>query len=684
VDKNTDMSSAMNTSGRSRSSGPDNPQADGVHAAPGAGEHATPNAGEHATLSAGEHYNLPYWSEGYARINDAGELCIFPQPEHPQAHVNLMQLRQQVQQAGLRLPLLVRFPGILHHRVQSLVTAFASARQQLDYNGDFTPVYPIKVNQQQPVVEQLLQGQREAGLTRLGLEAGSKPELIAVLSQLGDQPGTVVCNGYKDRHFVRLALMAEKMGHNVFLVIEKLSELPLILAEAQRLGVSPRLGIRARLATIGKGNWQNTGGEKSKFGLSAYQILQVVEQLRAGGQLECLQLLHFHLGSQLANIRDIHTGLGECSRIFAELIRQGVAVRWVDVGGGLGVDYEGTRSRSYCSMNYSMTEYARNVVAAFKDICDELGLAQHPNIITESGRAMTAHHALLLTEIIDAESPLEGEADARYLQAPDDSAPQPLKALYQVYQQLCDRDVDGSRSLLELYHDVQHWIADAQSGFTQGIVSLPQRAQMEALYSRISRSLKQQLNPGNRSHRQLLDELYDKQADKVFVNFSLFQSLPDIWGIDQIFPILPLRKLHEPVRHRAVLQDITCDSDGRIDSYVDADGIGSCLPLPSIAKGEPLAFFMVGAYQEILGDMHNLFGDTDSVDVQLGDNGEVQLSNPIQGDDIAAVLDYVNFCPQDIQRRLQQQVSHSGLSQQDKTAFAAELSESLRAYTYLS
>ncbi|WP_419812087.1 biosynthetic arginine decarboxylase [Bacterioplanoides sp.] len=630
--------------------------------------------------SAAEHYNLPYWSEGYAQVNAAGELCIHPQADGSPG-VNLNQLRQQLTTEGLRLPVLVRFPGILHHRVQSLVSAFQQARDELNYNGKFTPVYPIKVNQQQPVVEQLLAGQKLAGVERLGLEAGSKPELIAVLAQLGSNPGVVVCNGYKDSHFIRLALMAEKMGHQVFIVIEKLSELPLVLAEAQRLNVKPRLGIRARLATIGKGNWQNTGGEKSKFGLSAYQMLQVVEQLRAAGQLDYLQLLHFHLGSQLANIRDIQTGLGECSRIFAELIKLGVPVQWLDVGGGLGVDYEGTRSRSYCSMNYSMTEYARNVVAAFKDICDELGLAQAPNIITESGRAMTAHHALLLTEIIDSESPQEG-----LVNPPENDAPQALKALYQVFDQLCcnQGEAISPRSLVEIYHDVQHWLEDAQSGFALGMFSLPQRAQMEALYSRISRELKQRLNPGNRSHRELLDELYEKQADKVFVNFSLFQSLPDIWGINQIFPIVPLRGHHEPVRHRAVLQDITCDSDGRIDSYVDADGIETCLPLPTIEKGEPLAFFLVGAYQEILGDMHNLFGDTDSVDVVLDDRGEVQLQNPIQGDDIATVLDYVNFCPREIQQRLQQQVANAQLSEADKTLFSRELTDSLQAYTYLS
>lgn len=619
-------------------------------------------------------YNLSRWSDGYVRVNDSGALCIHPEPEQA-SHVKLTELADRLRADGLRLPALVRFPGILHHRVASLVEAFRQARKECGYQGGFTPVYPIKVNQQQPVVEQIVRGQQLAGVKRIGLEAGSKPELIAILAQVHQQPATIVCNGYKDAHFIRLALMAEKLGHQVFLVVEKLSELPLILAEAERVGVSPRLGVRARLATIGKGNWQNTGGEKSKFGLSASQILLMVEQLKQRGQLSALQLLHFHLGSQLANIHDIHTGMAECSRIFSELVAIGVDVRWLDVGGGLGVDYEGTGSRSYCSMNYTMAEYARKVVSMIKAVCDETGVRQ-PHIITESGRAMTAHHAILLAEIIDHEAPLDGE-ECEF----SDLSPACLKELQMAAIQLGQPQAAGT--LTELHHRIQQAMEDTYAAFSLGMVSLQQRADAETLYSRACKLLMRQLNPANRSHRALLDELQERQSDKVFVNFSLFQSLPDVWGIDQIFPILPIRGLYDSMPHRAVLQDITCDSDGRIDEYVDSDGVSSGLPLPSVACGELLAFFMVGAYQEILGDMHNLFGDTDSVDVILDEEGGYQLKHAIRGDTVAGVLDYVNFDPEDIRERLLNKVVASALNDQDKQLFQQELVASLQAYTYL-
>lgn len=636
-------------------------------------------------MTAGEHYHLPYWSEGYARTNAKGELCIHPDPENDSG-INLHHLSQRLLEQGLRLPALVRFPGILHHRVKQLTEAFAKARQEQDYQGGFTPVYPIKVNQQCPVVEQLIKGQQLAGIQSIGLEAGSKPELIAVLAQLQSpstgehQAATIVCNGYKDIHFIRLALMAEKLGHKVFLVIEKLSELTLILQQAKELKVTPRLGVRARLATIGKGNWQNTGGDKSKFGLSAQQILQLLEQLKQQGQLNCLQLLHFHLGSQLANIHDIQRGLAECGRIYAELIKLQAPIQWLDVGGGLGVDYEGTRSRSYCSMNYSMLEYARTVVKEFRQVCREQGIQQQPHIITESGRAMTAHHALLLAEIIDREH----TDHAQTIMPPEDDAAEGLRTLYQAWQQLSDQNDINAGSLVELHHGIQQALDDVQLDFSSGKLSLTQRAEGEQLYQRIAGMLKRALDPGNRQHRDLLDELHEKQVEKIFVNFSLFQSLPDVWGINQIFPIAPLRGHHQPVAHRVVIQDITCDSDGRIDRYVDADGLESSLPLPSIQPGEVLAFFMVGAYQEILGDMHNLFGDTDSVDVTLSAQGEIKLGNLQQGDTIQHILNYVNFSSNSIHQCLHQQVEHSSLSNEEKSLFQQELLDSLNAYTYLS
>lgn len=637
-------------------------------------------------LTAGDHYNLPYWSEGYAQVNQEGELCIHPTPENS-ASINLAALSQRLKEQGVRLPTLVRFPEILHDRVRQLVQAFEQAQQESDYQGGFTSVYPIKVNQQQRVVAEIILGQQHFAQQSIGLEAGSKPELIAVLAQLQSQsnentalkPATIVCNGYKDRQFIRLALMAEKIGHTVFLVIEKLSELPLILDEAKQLNVSPRIGIRARLATIGKGNWQNTGGEKSKFGLSANQILKLIDQLKQQGKIDCLQLLHFHLGSQLANIQDIQQGLTECGRLYAEMMKLEVPIRWLDVGGGLGVDYEGTRSRSYCSMNYSMEEYARRVVSTFKRVCQQQGISE-PHIMTESGRAMTAHHAVLLADIVDQDT----GTNETLSPLPTGIEHDVISTLYQHYESCHRTQVPDGRSFIELYHDVQHMLSELHAGFNAGSVSIETRAYGETLANNISAYLRQHLQPSHRYHRELLDELHEKHAEKIFVNLSVFQSLPDVWGIDQIFPIAPLSGLHNPVAHRVVVQDITCDSDGRIDRYVDADGLETSLPLPRIKTGDILAFFMVGAYQEILGDMHNLFGDTDSVDVVLNEQGEAAISDSLKGDAVADVLEYVNFDERIVLQSLHEFVDSSDLSDANKSRFKAYLSDALTAYTYLS
>ncbi len=406
--------------------------------------------------------------------------------------------------------------------------------------------------------------------------------------------------------------------------------------------------MRARLATIGKGNWQNTGGgEKSKFGLSASQVLDVVDTLKQAGALGTLQLLHFHLGSQIANIRDIQTGLRECARFYTELHAMGAPpIGTVDIGGGLGVDYEGTRSRSSCSMNYSVFEYAYNVVHVLQSECDRQGIP-HPDLISESGRALTAHHSVLVTNVIDREYPDNREPTEPAAEAP----PAPLQDLWRDLESLQDED-SPPRSLAEIYHDILHAMADVHAQFAHGLLSLQERAQAETLYVRCCRMLRAELDSANRAHREIIDELNEKLAEKLFVNFSLFQSLPDVWGgIDQIFPVMPINGLNRSLNRRAVIQDITCDSDGRIDQYVDGQGIETTLPLPEHDPEFPLlmGFFMTGAYQEILGDMHNLFGgDTHSVDVKLDQQGgQYQVGGePITGGDtVAKVLRYVNFEP---------------------------------------
>lgn len=621
-------------------------------------------------------YNIDHWGSDYFAVNPKGRVVVKPSPAQPNAAVDLTQLCQTLQAQGLSLPVLVRFTDILHHRVNRLCAAFDKAMQEQEYSGGYTAVYPIKVNQQRRVVEEILNTSARSA-NRVGLEAGSKPELLAVLAQTGQKNSVIVCNGYKDREYVRLALLGEKLGHKVFIVIEKMNELNLVLEESKKMGVKPRMGIRARLASIGKGNWQNTGGEKSKFGLSASQILEVVEQLKKAGALEALQLLHFHLGSQIANIRDIQRGLKECGRFYTELCNLGANVRFVDVGGGLGVDYEGTRSRSICSINYSMEEYANNVVHAINEVCSNNNLP-HPHLITESGRAITAHHAVLITDVIDIESP-----DTNAPESIDDDAPAVIQELWRAFQ-LVTQGAD-ERSLVESYHDVVQAVSEAQDMYTLGILSLTQRSLAERIYTATCDQLRGQLNTRNRAHRTILDELNEKLADKLFANFSLFQSLPDVWGIEQIFPILPLSQLHQPPLRRGVIQDITCDSDGRIDLYVDGQGLETTLPLPAWPEGEQrlLGVFLVGAYQEILGDMHNLFGDTDSVDVTVNADGDVQINQVIKGDTVAKVLEYVNFDPIKLMDSYRAKMDASDLTDEEQALFIKELEEGLAGYTYL-
>ncbi len=622
-------------------------------------------------------YNIAHWSDGYIDVNARGEVLIRPDRGHSGEDINLPDLTRSLVSNGVQLPVLIRFTDILHDRVNKLCGAFNKVALEQGYQGAYTAVYPIKVNQQRRVVEELLRAEPAASDNQIGLEAGSKPELMAVLA-LSQQPGSViVCNGYKDREYIRLALIGQKLGHRVFIVVEKQSELPLILEQARRLGVTPLIGVRARLATIGKGNWQNTGGEKSKFGLSASQVLDVVETLRGAGALDSLQLLHFHLGSQIANIRDIQTGLRECARFYSELRQLGAPVGTVDIGGGLGVDYEGTRSRSSCSMNYSVHEYAYNVIHILQSECDRAGIP-HPNLISESGRALTAHHSVLVTNVIDREVP-----DKRPPEQPASDAAAPLQDLWRDLESL--QDERSPRSLAEIYHDVLHAMADVHTQFAHGLLSLTDRARAETIYTTCCRALRNQLNSTNRAHREIIDELNEKLAEKLFVNFSLFQSLPDVWGIDQIFPIMPINGLNRPLNRRAVIQDITCDSDGRIDRYVDGQGIETTFPLPEEMPEEPMlmGFFMTGAYQEILGDMHNLFGDTHSVDVRRNSGGGHTVSEPIHGDTVARVLQYVNFEPAALLRAYQQKFAASNLPEEEQVSLLEELGSGLEGYTYL-
>lgn len=617
-----------------------------------------------------EVYSIAHWSAGYFDVNEAGRLVMRPDgtPNHP--GVDLYDLTGELMQQGLTLPVLVRFSNILHHRVDTLYDAFTNAMKANEFEGKYTAVYPIKVNQQRSVVDEIL----SHGQERVGLEAGSKPELLAVLAHSRQEGGIIVCNGYKDREYLRLALIGMQLGHRVYIVIEKLSELELVIRESRSLNVLPLLGVRLRLSSLGAGKWQNTGGEKSKFGLSAAQVLRVIERLRENKMLESLQMMHFHMGSQIANIQDVQLGLREGARHYAELHHQGANIHVVNVGGGLGVDYEGTRSRSFCSMNYSLKEYANSVVHCLWQICAAQNIP-HPDIVTESGRAMTAHHAVLITNLVDVEQ-APGENNIKPL---TEKEPQIIQDMWQGLNTLSDR------STLETYHLAVHGLSQARTMYIHGVISLEQRARAEEIFYATCWKVRQRLQAGTRAHREVLDELNENLSDKYFFNFSLFQSIPDHWAFKQIFPIVPLHRLDEPPTRRAVLQDLTCDSDGRVALYVDSEGVETSLPIHTPRVDEPylIGIFLVGAYQEILGDMHNLFGDTDSVHVDLTDNG-YRLSEASRGDSVGAVLRYVHFVREDLLAAYKKKVDKAcHLEAAQKKMYLEELAAGLEGYTYL-
>ena len=595
-------------------------------------------------------YAINFWGDGYFSINAKGNVSVKPSADKA-TELDLYGIAQSLGDKNLSLPVLVRFTDILKDRVKRLNTAFAKACANNQYQGRYTPVYPIKVNQQGKVVEGIISADN------IGLEAGSKPELLAIMA-LSKSGGVVICNGYKDRAYIRLALIGLKLGLKVYLVIEKPIELGMILEEATKLDVKPCVGVRVRLASISAGKWQNTGGEKSKFGLHANEVLQLIDRLKQANLLDCLQLMHFHMGSQIANIRDIKVALKEAGQFYAELRRLGAPIKIVDAGGGLGVDYDGSRSRRESSINYSLDEYAQNIVRSFADICAEKHLPQ-PDIITESGRAITAHHAVLITNVTDIESVYSNQADI---------APLPFGV-----------------NLVETYHDTQFNFKDGQEQFALGKASINDLAKTENDYALRCQQIKNQLNPNNQNEAAILKELNEKLADKIFCNFSLFQSMPDIWGIDQIFPIMPIHRLNEQPTRRAVIQDLTCDSDGRIDQYIDGQNIEKTLAIHEIDSNQPylIGFFMVGAYQEILGDMHNLFGDTHSINIELDDKG-YHFYDLQEGEHVSDLLDYVHINSEDLKTAYRKKLANSQLSDQQQQDYEKELIAGLRSYTYLS
>jgi arginine decarboxylase len=625
--------------------------------------------------SARELFNIEGWGAGYFDINDRGHVVVRPDRDRPDRALDLFDLARDLEEQGVALPVLLRFSDILKSRIESLSERFESAIKEFEYQGCYTSVYPIKVNQQRHVVEEIVQFGKAHGV---GLECGSKPELQAVLALSESTDHIIVCNGYKDEEFMRLALMGQKLGHQVFIVLEQLSELDVLLEAADDLGVTPTAGVRIKLVAEGAGRWAQSGGEKSKFGLNASQLMKLIDRLRSLGRIDILKLIHFHIGSQVTDIRFIKSALQEVSRYYAEIRKAGVDITHVDVGGGLGVDYDGTASTSNASVNYTLQEYANDVIYTIAEMCRDQELPM-PHIISESGRALTAHHALLLLKVIDVES--QAEPPLPDLTDDDHSL---LHEMVADYQTLAKKNV-RSRKVLEVFHDATFDKERAQQLFNSGVLSLRERAMAETIYfatiNRIARSAQSDRD----KFAEIIKELDAALVDRYFCNFSLFQSLPDSWAIDQLFPIMPIHRLDEEPVRRGTLQDVTCDSDGKIDRFVGDKNGRPSLELHDIRDDEDymLGIFLTGAYQEILGDLHNLFGDTNAVHIRITDSG-YEITDLVHGDTVTEVLNYVQFGASNLLGTFRRKVSASkNISRQEANTFIAEYVAGLEGYTYL-
>ena len=619
-----------------------------------------------------ELYNINGWGTSYFGINEQGNVYVTPCKDNTQ--IDLRDVMDELALRDITAPVLLRFPDILDNRIEKTASCFEKAKKEYGYKGQNFIIYPIKVNQMQPVVEEIISHGRKFNL---GLEAGSKPELHAVIAVQCQSDSLIICNGYKDTSYIELALLAQKMGKRIYIVVEKLNEIDLIAEAAHRLNVKPNLGIRIKLASSGSGKWEESGGDASKFGLTSSELLQALEKLDKLGMRDCLHLIHFHIGSQITKIRRIQTALREAAQYYINLHHMGYNVDFVDCGGGLGVDYDGTRSSSSeSSVNYSIQEYVNDCVYTFTDAADKNNLP-HPNIITESGRSLAAHHSVLVIDVLETaslpEMPEEFEAK--------ETDHQLVKDLYEIWDNI------NPRNMLEDWHDAEQIRDEALELFSHGIVDLKTRAEIEAMYW----SVCHEINILCKQMKHVPDELrgLDKLlADKYFCNFSLFQSLPDSWAIDQLFPIMPIQRLNEAPTRNATLQDITCDSDGKIANFVVGGRPSHVLPLHPLRKGEPyyLGVFLVGAYQEILGDMHNRFGDTNAVHISVK-NGKYHIDQIIDGETVDEVLGYVQYNPKKLVRQLEQWVTKSvnqgKISMEEGKEFLSNYRSGLYGYTYL-
>jgi arginine decarboxylase len=621
----------------------------------------------------GELYNIAAWGAGYFLINEKGHVEVRPKNGQGPT-IDLLDLVHDLLRRGLRTPLLIRFSDILASRVRGLCAAFEHAITEYGYGGGFRGVYPIKVNQQRHVVQEIVAYGAEKGI---GLEAGSKPELLIALAVLDTPTALIICNGYKDRAYIELALLAQRLGRNPIIVIDRFREVDLIIKTAHDLKIKPRIGVRARLSTKGAGKWIESTGDRSKFGLTAVEIVQVVERLREAGMLDCLDLLHFHIGSQITAIRAHQDALREASRVFVGLHEMGAKPRFLDVGGGLGVDYDGSQTNFHSSMNYSVQEYANDVVAAVQEACDDEGVA-HPDIVTEAGRAMVAHHSVLVFDILGVQEMLQG------------SPPEPVTDEdHKVIRDLAEISASVSRkNVQESYHDALQLKEEAASLFALGYIDLRARARVEQWFGSCCEKILRIVRDLPYVPEEL-EPLEKGLADTYYGNFSVFQSAPDHWAVKQLFPVMPIHRLDEKPMRRGVFADLTCDSDGKIDSFIDQRDVKDVLELHAWNGGPYfIGMFLVGAYQEILGDLHNLFGDTDAVHVRLGSEGRYEVEHVVEGDDVTEVLHYVqyerNMLIEKVRRTIEDAMRAGQLSLEDSARLRRHYEQGLQEYTYLA
>ena len=623
-----------------------------------------------------ELYNIDGWGLNYFSINEKGHVSV--KPKQSFADVDLVDIMTELQSRNITAPMLLRFPDILDNRIEKISSCFKKAAEEYNYVAENFVIYPIKVNQMRQVVEEIVGHGKKF---KIGLEAGSKPELHAVLAiNTADmsEHSPIICNGYKDRGYVELALLAQKMGRRIFLVVEKLNELALIAEVANRLNIKPNLGIRIKLSSSGSGKWEESGGDRSKFGLNTSELFSAVDFLQENGMMDCLKLIHFHIGSQITKIRRIKNALREASQFYVQLSQMGFNIDFVDIGGGLGVDYDGSHnSASGHSMNYSIQEYVNDAVYTFADACSKHDLKQ-PNIINESGRSLTAHHAILVIEVLETAGLPQWDDEKDTVKEDDNEL---VKDLYEIWDKI------NKARLLEDWHDALQIRDEALDRFSLGIIDLRTRAMVEKLFWSVAREVNMIANEMKHAPEELRS-VTKMLPEKYFCNFSLFQSLPDSWAIDQVFPVMPISRLNEHPSCLATIQDITCDSDGKIANFTSHTGISHSLPVHKLQAGERyyIGVFLVGAYQEILGDMHNLFGDTNAVHINVYKD-HYEIEQVIDGETVDEVLEYVQFSPKQLVRNVESWVSESirmgKITSEEGNEFVRNYRSGLYGYTYL-